>query len=114
MIRNIRLLCIHNFLVDFRLQDAFRPIYFAQITGSYTLAMAVFSVAWITSALADIPTGVFSDKMGRKFTIVLASTCSTTHCYVGSFRTQRRIVSGQHILRPQRMPVQWQQQCAPV
>ena len=44
MIRNIRILYIHNFLVDFRIQDAFRPIYFAQITGSYTLAMAVFSV----------------------------------------------------------------------
>lgn len=77
MIRNIRILYIHNFLVDFRFQDAFRPIYFAQITGSYTLAMTVFSVQWITSALADIPTGVLSDKMGRKFTIVLASACST-------------------------------------
>jgi MFS family permease len=77
MIKNIRLLYVHNFLVDFRLQDAFRPIYFAQITGSYTLAMAVFSAAWMTSALVDIPTGVLSDKMGRKFTIVLASACST-------------------------------------
>ncbi len=63
--------------MDFRFQDAFRLIYFAQITGSYTLAMAVFSLQWITSALADIPTGVLSDKMGRKFTIVLASVCST-------------------------------------
>src|SRR6476659_1834315 len=62
MIRNIRILYIHNFLVDFRILDAFRPIYFAQITGSYTLAMAVFSVAWITSSLVDIPTGVLSDK----------------------------------------------------
>lgn len=77
MIRNIRLLYIHNFLVDCRFQDVFRPIYFAQITGSYTLAMAVFSVQWITSALADIPTGILSDKMGRKFTIVLASVFST-------------------------------------
>ncbi len=77
MIRNIRILYIHNFLVDFRFQDAFRPIYFAQITGSYTLAMTVFSIQWITSALVDIPTGVLSDKMGRKFTIVLASICST-------------------------------------
>jgi MFS family permease len=78
MIRNIRILYIHNFLVDFRIQDAFRPIYFAQITGSYTLAMAVFSVALMTSSLVDIPTGVLSDKMGRKFTIVLVSACSTT------------------------------------
>jgi MFS family permease len=39
--------------------------------------MAVFPLAWINSALVDIPTGVLSDKMGRKFTIVLASACST-------------------------------------
>jgi MFS family permease len=87
MIRNIRILYIHNFLVDFRIQDAFRPIYFAQITGSYTLAMAVFSVQWITSALADIPTGVLSDKMGRKFTIVLASVCSTIGITTSAFST---------------------------
>jgi MFS family permease len=85
MIRNIRILYIHNFLVDFRIQDAFRPIYFAQITGSYTLAMAVFSVQLITSALADIPTGVLSDKMGRKFTIVLASVCSTIGITTSAF-----------------------------
>jgi len=70
-----------------RFQDTFRPIYFAQITGSYTLAMAVFSVQWITSALADIPTGVLSDKMGRKFTIVLASVCSTIGIGTWAFST---------------------------
>src|ERR1700733_4676813 len=77
MIRNIRILYIYNILTELRFQDTFRAIYFAQITGSYTLAMAVFSAQWITSALADIPTGVLSDKMGRKFTIILASLCST-------------------------------------
>ncbi len=85
IVKNIRLLYIHNFLVDFRFQDAFRPIYFAQITGSYTLAMAVFSVAWMTSAFVDIPTGVLSDKMGRKFTIVLASVCSTAGIAIWAF-----------------------------
>ncbi len=87
MIRNVRILYVHNFLVDLRFQDVFRPIYFAQITGSYTLAMAVFSVQWIVSALADIPTGVLSDKMGRKFTIVLASACSTIGIAIWAFST---------------------------
>lgn len=77
MIRNIRILYIHNFLVELRFQDVVRPIYFAEVTGSYTTAMAIFSVSSITSALADIPTGVLSDKMGRKFTLVLASVFST-------------------------------------
>ncbi len=77
VIRNIRLLYFHNFLCDFRLQDAFLAIYFAEIAGSYTLAMAVFAITSATSALMDIPTGILSDKMGRKGTMILASFCST-------------------------------------
>jgi hypothetical protein len=78
MIRNIRLLYIHNFLVDLRFQDTFRPIYFAQITGSYTLAMAVFSVTWITSALADIPKIYDCTGLGL---------FNGRHCDLGVFRT---------------------------
>jgi MFS family permease len=83
MARNIRLLSIHYLFSGFKFHFAFMPIYFAQVTGSYTLATAVLSAATITSALMDIPTGVFSDKMGRKFTLVLASVLSTlgTACY---------------------------------
>ena len=77
MLKNIRLLYLHNFLNDLRFQEAFLAIYFAQITGSYTSGMAVFAVATITSAIMDIPTGILSDRMGRRFTLVLASLCST-------------------------------------
>jgi MFS family permease len=73
MIRNVRLLYIHNFLVDFRFQEAFLPIYFAQITGSYASGMAVFAASTLTSAAMDIPTGILSDRMGRKITLVLSS-----------------------------------------
>jgi MFS family permease len=85
--RNIRLLYIHNFLTRFRFQFAYQPIYFAQVTGSYTVAMTVFSVATVTSALVDIPTGVLSDKMGRKFTFVLASVCATAGIALWAFST---------------------------
>jgi MFS family permease len=44
-------------------------------------------VATITSALVDIPTGVLSDKMGRKFTLVLASVCSTVGIALWAFST---------------------------
>jgi len=77
MIRNVRLLYIHNFLNDFRFQEAFLVIYFAQITGSYIAAMGMLALATITSALMDIPTGIFSDKIGRKSTIIIASFFST-------------------------------------
>jgi MFS family permease len=77
MTRNIRLLSLHYFVSCFRPYFAFQSIYFAQIMGSYTAATAVLAMATITSALMDIPTGILSDKMGRKFTIVLASASLT-------------------------------------
>jgi MFS family permease len=76
MIRNVRLLYIHNFLTDFRFQEAFIIIWFRQITGSYTTAMAIFALTRVTSAVMDIPTGIFSDQLGRRYTIILASLCT--------------------------------------
>src|ERR1700722_20142266 len=76
MLRNIRLLYIHNFLTDFRLHSAFLVIYLAQISGSYTSAMAILALETVTSAVMDIPTGIFSDKIGRKYTLALGSACA--------------------------------------
>jgi len=87
MLKNIRLLSTHYFFSAFKFHFAFQPIYFAQVTGSYTAATAVLSVATITSALMDIPTGMFSDKMGRKFTLVLASVLSTVGIALYAFAT---------------------------
>lgn len=73
MTRNIRLIYLHNFLLDFRPQWAFLAIYCAQVTGSYTTGMAVMATQKLAGALTDIPTGILSDKIGRKNTIVLGS-----------------------------------------
>jgi len=73
MERNIKLLALFNFFTDFRLYSAVLIIYFARVTGSYTLAMGLFSVTMVSSAVFDIPTGVFSDRIGRKNTVVLGS-----------------------------------------
>jgi MFS family permease len=85
MDRNIRLLYIHNFLTDFRFQEAFIVIYFAQITGSYTIAMSILAVATITKAVTDIPTGIFSDKIGRKLTLTAGSVCFTLSIILYAF-----------------------------
>lgn len=81
--KNVRLLYLHNFLSDFALFLPFMVIYFQQITGSYALAMAVFSCITFTSAAMEIPMGIFSDKTGRRFTMVTASFASTlaVACY---------------------------------
>lgn len=41
-------------------------IYFAKITGSYAIAGSVLSVAFIAQLLFELPTGILSDKRGRK------------------------------------------------
>jgi len=76
MHRNIRLLYIHNFLTDFWPQWPYLVIYFEPITHSYVLAMSVLALETLTAAFMDIPTGVFSDRLGRRVTISIGSFCA--------------------------------------
>jgi len=76
MHRNIKLIALFNFFTDFHLFSAILIIYFAQVTGSYALGMSLFSVAMISSALFEIPTGIFSDYIGRKRTMILGAICA--------------------------------------
>ena len=68
--RNIKVLSIFNFLIGFQLYSAILVIYFAKVTGSFALAMSIFSIIFISSAIFEIPTGIFSDMIGRKKTVV--------------------------------------------
>jgi MFS family permease len=74
--RNIRLLAWFNFLLDFRLYMPVMVIYFELITHSYALAMSVLSVTMLSAALLEVPTGLFSDMVGRKRTIVAGAIAS--------------------------------------
>ncbi|QQG44481.1 MAG: MFS transporter [Candidatus Roizmanbacteria bacterium] len=76
MHKNIKLLALFNFFTDFHLYSAILIIYFAKVTGSFVLGMSLFSVAMVSSALFEIPTGIFSDYIGRKKTMVLGALCS--------------------------------------
>lgn len=84
--KNIRLLIWFNFFTDFKLYAPIAIIYFAHVSQSYALGMSVFSIIMISSALFEIPTGVFSDMIGRKRTVIygaLASVLSTIFYAVG-------------------------------
>jgi MFS family permease len=97
MLRNIRLLYIHNFLSDFWPQWPYLIVYFPLITGSYVSAMSVLAAETLTAAIMDIPTGVFSDRLGRRLTMfigsvsaalgiaIYASAYGLTALYVGAF-----------------------------
>jgi hypothetical protein len=81
--RNIRLLALFNFCLDFRLYGPVAILYFTQVAGSFALAMGVFSVAMLASSLLEVPTGILSDRMGRKLTVVCGAVCSVLSivCY---------------------------------
>lgn len=74
--RNIKLLTWFNFCLDFRIYGAITILYFAQVTGSYTLGLSIFSIGTIASSLFEVPTGVFSDLVGRKMTVVFGQLAS--------------------------------------
>lgn len=76
--RNIKLISWFNFCTDFVFFAPVAIIYFAKVTGSLTLGMSVFAVAYASSALFEVPTGILSDRVGRKKTIVLGAICSVT------------------------------------
>lgn len=76
MERNIRLLALFNFFTDLILFSSVGIIYFSRIVGSYALGMSLFSIMMVSTAFFQIPTGIFSDKLGRKNTIVVGAFCA--------------------------------------
>ncbi|MEU8613207.1 MFS transporter, partial [Actinoplanes sp. NPDC048791] len=68
--RNVRLLSWFNFCGDFRLYGPIMVIYFAQVTGSYTAAASLLAVKMLSSAAFEVPTGVLSDRLGRRGTMI--------------------------------------------
>jgi MFS family permease len=67
--RNVRLLGWFNFLGDCRLYGPLVVIYFAQVTGSYGAATSLLALKMLSSAAFDVPTGVLSDRLGRRGTL---------------------------------------------
>jgi MFS family permease len=81
--RNVRLLAWFNFFTDFRPYAPIAILYFSDVSGSYALGMSVYSAVMLSQSLFEVPTGVFSDMIGRKRTVVcgaLAAVLSLT-CY---------------------------------
>ncbi len=75
--RNLTFLGLFNF---FESLDFFAPIrflYFYQITQSFPQAAGLLSLVSIFSALLEVPTGIFSDLIGRKQTMILGALSIT-------------------------------------
>lgn len=74
--RNIRLLSWHAFFLDLRFFAAIYVILFAQVSGSYALALSVLSITMVAAGLLELPTGLLSDRIGRKPLIVAGALFS--------------------------------------
>ncbi len=73
MRRNIKLMCWINLFSELKLYGAIIILYYIQVSGSMALGMSVFSIATIVSSLCELPTGIISDKVGRKRTVILGA-----------------------------------------
>ena len=73
--KNIRLFKLDAFFGVWPL-SALAIVYFQQITHSYAMAMLVWSVSNLVQTFSEIPTGIYSDKIGRKKTLIVASITS--------------------------------------
>lgn len=71
--KNVQLLSIFNFLIGFSLFAPLAIIYFSRVSGSYTLGASIFSITMLASAIFEVPTGIWSDRVGRRGTIILGS-----------------------------------------
>lgn len=71
--RQIALLRIFTFVNALRFGAPFLAIYFSGIAGSFALGMSVFSITSVAQIAAELPTGLFSDRVGRKATVVLGA-----------------------------------------
>lgn len=77
--KNIKILTWFNFFTDFRLYAPIAIIYFANVSGSYALGMSIFSITMISSAFFEVPTGIFSDMIGRRKTVILGSVSAVAY-----------------------------------
>lgn len=71
--KNISLLKTFNFLLGFSLFAPLAIIYFAKVSGSYALGASIFGIIMLSAAIFEVPTGIWSDKVGRRGTIILGS-----------------------------------------
>lgn len=70
--RNILLFKITQFLGGLWFLAPLAIVYFETITQSYAVAMSVFAVSSLSTTFMEIPAGLFSDKIGRRKTLLFS------------------------------------------
>jgi MFS family permease len=71
--KNVFLMKWYYFFTALRFYAALQIIYFVKISGSYKLGMSLFAISSISQAILEIPTGIYSDRIGRRNTTIFAA-----------------------------------------
>lgn len=91
--KNIKLFYVFSFLDGFWPSAPFFVIYFAQITGSFTLAMSLGAIHNLTTTCLEVPTGILSDKLKRKYvTFIGAVAVFIAGCFYASAKDYLSLV----------------------
>lgn len=96
--RNFDLMGANEFLAALRFFYPISIIYFAAVTGSYATAMGVFSIATIAMALLEVPTGVLSDKWGRRNLLIVGCIFETIAVLCYAIASTHFVLSGTYWL----------------
>jgi MFS family permease len=85
--KNVKVLTWQGFFIGLSFWAPIAAIYFSQVSGSYALGLSIFSIVMISSAAFELPTGIFSDYLGRKYTTMIGGLFYTLAMvtYVMSF-----------------------------
>lgn len=71
--RAVNLFTAHAFLSEFKLYAPVAVLYFETVTGSFTAAMAIVAAGILASTVLEVPTGMLSDRIGRKATMIMGA-----------------------------------------
>ena len=82
MKRNLKIMGLLNLLMDFKIYGAFAIIYYSEVSGSMTLGMSIFSIAMISAAIFEFPTGMIADKIGRRNTVIMGCLNSLIYAII--------------------------------
>jgi len=81
-IKNIKVFFAFNFFACFRPHWPIAILYYQSITGSYASAMMIFSIIFLSQAVLEVPTGLISDLLGRRKTMIVGAFFSVVALFM--------------------------------
>lgn len=90
---NIKVFFAFNFFIFL---SCFRPhwpiavLYYQSIMNSYASAMIIFSIIFLSQSILEVPTGLISDLLGRRKTMIVGALFS----FVALFYMQLDLIFG--------------------